>query len=69
MLVEMSRSEVLKDIAVIVVSGMDQEGHVLRAVQSGALDYLTKPVNSRSMVFSFDSDRRRSPISSSIFFL
>ena len=53
MRVEMSRSEVLKDIAVIVVSGMDQEGHVLRVVQSGALDYLTKPVNSRSMERAF----------------
>ena len=53
MLVEMSRSEMLKDIAVIVVSGMDQEGHVLRAVQSGALDYLPKPVNSRSIERAF----------------
>ena len=33
------------DISVIMVSGMDDEGHEVIGLQAGAADYITKPIS------------------------
>lgn len=44
-LMEMKQSLILKDIPIIMISGFKEEDTIVRCIEAGVEDYLTKPIN------------------------
>lgn len=55
----MARARDMSDLPVLVVSGLDEVGHRVRALRAGADDYLVKPFHGEELVARVEALLRR----------
>lgn len=63
LLTEMNRTEILKNIPVIVITGNGESDYEIKALELGAWDFVSKPIDAKILKFRLENAIQRSQLS------